>query len=139
MTILSVWAIFCAQRVASSSASGGALREAKNATKGLSKSSVFPDKSIKKRRRCINLPSIQALAALLLNKQYRQPTLDYISHTPSQSVIGIYTKRGHLIAYLQEYLKPPSLDTEDYDNKMSTNMYGTATEVVSRNKDKQNF
>ena len=28
---------------------------------------------------------------------------------------------------------------EDYDNKMSTNMYGIATEVVSRNKDKQNF
>ena len=28
---------------------------------------------------------------------------------------------------------------EDYDNKMSTNMYGIATEVVSRNKDKKIF
>ena len=28
---------------------------------------------------------------------------------------------------------------EDYDNKMSTNMCGSTTEVVSRNKDKQNF
>ena len=28
---------------------------------------------------------------------------------------------------------------EDYDNKMSTNMCGNTTEVVSRNKDNQNF
>lgn len=28
---------------------------------------------------------------------------------------------------------------EDYDNKMPTNMYDTTAEVVSRNKDKQNF
>ena len=28
---------------------------------------------------------------------------------------------------------------EDYDNKMSTNMYGSTTEVVSCNKDIENF
>ena len=28
---------------------------------------------------------------------------------------------------------------EDYDNKMSTNMYGTTTEVVSHYKDIENF
>jgi hypothetical protein len=41
------------------------------------------------------------LAALHTNKQHRQPTPDDISHTPSQSVMGIYTKRGHLVADLR--------------------------------------
>ena len=49
MTTLLVWAISCAQQVASSGASGGALREAKNATKGLSNKSLFPDNFYKKK------------------------------------------------------------------------------------------
>ena len=36
-------------------------------------------------------------------------------------------------------IKVAKFGTEDYDNKMSTNMYGTTTEVVSRNKDIENF
>jgi len=63
MTILSVVAISLAQRVARPRASGGELREAKNATNRLLSKSLFPDKSIKKRRRCINLSYFKALAA----------------------------------------------------------------------------
>ena len=50
ITILSVWAISCAHRLARSSASGGAVRDAKKATKYLFNNSLLPDKSIKKRR-----------------------------------------------------------------------------------------
>ena len=50
ITILSVWAISCAHRLARSRASGGAVRDAKKATKYLSNNSLLPDKSIKKRR-----------------------------------------------------------------------------------------
>jgi hypothetical protein len=53
--------------------------------------------------------------------------------------MGIYTKRRHLIAHLRVILNRQVFEVEDYDNKMSTNMYGRTTEVVSRNKDKQNF
>ena len=48
ITILSVWAISCAHRLARSRASGGAVRDAKKATKYLSNNSLLPDKSIKK-------------------------------------------------------------------------------------------
>ena len=76
MTILSVWAISCAQRVASSSASGGALREAKNATKGLSNKSLFPDKSIKKAQAAVRLPRAQGLRCPSTRISDRQPTPD---------------------------------------------------------------
>ena len=73
MTTLFCSAISCAQRVARVSASGGAVRDAKNATKELSNNSLFPDKSIKKRRRCIYLSLIKALAAHYKNKQHKHP------------------------------------------------------------------
>lgn len=62
MTTLWEWAISCAQQVASARASGGAVREAKKATNSLSNNSLFPDKSIKKRRRSINLSYFKVLA-----------------------------------------------------------------------------
>ena len=104
MTTFSVWAIACAQRVASSSASDGALREAKKAAKGLSNKSLFPDKSIKK---------AQALHLLIPNSR---PWLPFtrisntnahagdISHIPSQSVVGYTTLRGHFVVVLLESL-----------------------------------
>ena len=45
---------------------GVAFREAKNATNSLSSKSLFPDKSIKKRRRCINLSRTQGLGCPLI-------------------------------------------------------------------------
>lgn len=35
--------------------------------------------------------------------------------------------------------KRPSLDTEDLDNKMSTNMYGSTAKAISHYKDIENF
>ena len=65
ITTLSVLHMDSAHWRASWASCGVALREAKNATSGLSNKSLFPDKSIKKSAGyCINLSSTQALAAL---------------------------------------------------------------------------
>ena len=50
------------------------------------------------------------------------------------SVVWIYTKRGHLIAHLQEYLNRQVFEVEDYDNKMSTHIYGIPTEIDAETK-----
>ena len=139
MTTLLVWAISCAQRVASSSASGGALREAKKATKGLSKSSVFPDKSIKKAQATASTyPAPRSWLPVKRISNTDSPRRRYIAHTEPIGGKDIHQTRTSDCAS-SCYSKRPSFDMEDYDNKMSTNMYGIETEVVSRNKDKQNF
>ena len=95
MTTLSVWQIDSAHCSAYFVSCGVALREAKNATNSLSSKSLFPDKSIKKRRRCINLSLIKALAAHYKNKQQNVP-LGCISLLPIGSVCAIYFLRGRL-------------------------------------------
>ena len=138
MTTLLVWQRDSAHCSANCVSCGVALREAKNATNSLSSKSLFPDKSIKKRRRCINLSLIKALAAHYKNKQHKRPRRRYIAYTEPIGDGDIRQTRTSDCAS-SCYSKRPSFDMEDYDNKMSTNMYGTTTEVVSRNKDIENF
>ena len=139
MTILSVCAISCAQRVASSSASGGALREAKNATKGLSNKSLFPDKSIKKAQAtALTYPTSRPWLPTKRISNTDSPRRRYIAYTEPIGDGDIHQTRTS-DCESSFCVKPPSFEVEDFDNKMSTNMYGIATEVVNRNKDKQNF
>ena len=100
MTTLSVWQIDSAHCSANCVSCGVAFREAKNATNSLSSKSLFPDKSIKKRRRCINLSLIKALAAHYKNKQHKHPRREYIAQTEPIGRRDIYTKRGYLVAAL---------------------------------------
>ena len=100
MTTLLVWQMSAAHCSANCVSCGVAFREAKNATNSLSRRSLFPDKSIKKRRRCINLSLIKALAAHYKNKQHKRPRRKYIAHTEPKLVVRIYNLTGHFVAVL---------------------------------------
>ena len=117
---------------------GVAFRDAKNATNSLSSKSLFPDKSIKKRRRCINLSLIKALAAHYKNKQHKRPRRKYIAHTEPIGGKDIQPN-GTFCCRSPCSSKPPSFEVEDFDNKMSTNMYGSTAKAISHYKDKQNL
>ena len=116
MTTLSVWQIDSAHCSANCVSCGVAFRDAKNATSGLSKSSVFPDKSIKKRRRCINLSLIKALAAHYKNKQHKRPRRKYIAYTEP---VGsrIYDLAWTSCCRSPCSSKPPSFDKEESSKK----------------------
>ena len=101
MTTLLVWQMSAAHCSANCVSCGVALRDAKNATNSLSSKSLFPDKSIKK---------AQALHLLIPNSRPWLPITrisntnahaGYISHIPSQSVVGIYNLTGHFVADLR--------------------------------------
>ena len=109
MTTLSVWQIDSAHCSANCVSCGVAFREAKNATNRLSSKSLFPDKSIKKRRRCIYLSNIEALAALHTNKQHKRPRRRYIAYTEP---VGsrIYDLAWTSCCRSSRKLKPPSFE-----------------------------
>ena len=100
MTTLSVWQMSAAHCSANCVSCGVAFREAKNATNRLSSKSLFPDKYIKKRRRCINLSNIRPWLPLSRISNTNAHAGD-ISHIPSHSVVGYTTLRGHFVADLR--------------------------------------
>ena len=116
MTTLSVWQMSAAHCSANCVSCGVALRDAKNATNSLSSKSLFPDKSIKKRRRCIYLSNIEALAALHTNKQHKRPRrMIYRIHRANRW--WGYTPNADILLPTFVWLKPPSFDVEESSKK----------------------
>ena len=128
MTTLSVWQIDSAHCSANCVSCGVALREAKNATNSLSSKSLFPDKSIKKRRRCINLSLIKALAAHYKNKQHKRPRRKYIAHTEPIGGKDIQPN-GTFCCRSPCSSKPPSFDKEESSKNIQSNMHETTFEM----------
>ena len=139
MTTLSVWQIDSTHCSANCVSCGVAFREAKNATNSLSSKSLFPDKSIKKRRRCIYLSRTQGLGCPLTRISNTNAHAGNISHIPSQSVVGIYNLTGHFVAVLLMSLKLPSFDIEESSKNIQSNMYGSTAKAISHYKDIENF
>ena len=101
-TIFSVLAISCAQRVARARAWGGELRDAKNATNSLSSNPLFPDKFIKKAQTtALTYPKLRPSLPITRISNTNSPRRRYIAHIKPKLMVGIYTKRGHLIANLR--------------------------------------
>ena len=138
MTTLSVLQMSAAHCSANCVSCGVALREAKNATNSLSSKSLFPDKSIKKRRRCINLSLIKALAAHYKNKQHKRPRRKYIAHTEPIGGKDIQPN-GTFCCRSPCSSKPPSFDKEESSKNIQSNMYGSTAKAISHYKDKQNL
>ena len=138
MTTLSVWQIDSAHCSANCVSCGVAFREAKNATNSLLRRSLFPDKSIKKRRRCIYLSNIEALAALHTNKQHKRPRrMIYRIHRANRW--WGYTPNADILLPTFVWLKPPSFDVEESSKNIQSNMYGSTAKAISHYKDIENF
>ena len=101
-TIFSVLAISCAQRVARARAWGGELRDAKNATNSLSSNPLFPDKFIKKAQTtALTYPAPRSWLPVTRISKTDSLRRRYIAHIKPKLMVGIYTKRRHLIANLR--------------------------------------
>ena len=109
ITTLSVWQMDSAHWRASWASCGVALREAKNATSGLSKSSVFPDKSIKKAQALHLLIQYLGLGCPFENKQHKRPRRKYIAHTEPIGDGDIHQMRTSCCRSPCK-LKPPSFE-----------------------------
>ena len=138
MTTLSVWQMSAAHCSANCVSCGVALREAKNATNSLSSKSLFPDKSIKKRRRCIYLSHTEALAAHYKNKQHKHPRRKYIAHTEPIGSRDIQPN-GTFCCHSPCSSKPPSFSIEESSKNIQSNMYGSTAKAISHYKDIENF
>ena len=111
ITTLSVWQMDSAHWCASWTSCGVALREAKNATSGLSKSSVFPDKSIKKRRRCIYLSRTQGLGCPLIRISNTNTHAGWYISTHRANVSGEYIHLSWIFCCRpSNEFKPPSFE-----------------------------
>ena len=139
MTTLSVWQMLAAHCSANCVSCGVALRDAKNATNRLSSKSLFPDKSIKKRRRCIYLSRTQGLGCPLIRiSNTNAHAGKYIAHTEPIGV-GIYNLTGHLVAALLMSLNCQVLSSEESSKNIQSNMYGSTAKAISHYKDIENF
>ena len=118
---------------------GVALREAKNATNRLSSKSLFPDKSIKKAQAtALTYPVLRPWLPTKRISNTDSPRRRYIAYTEPIGDGDIHQTRTSDCESSCQF-KPPSLGTEDFDNKMSTNMYGSTAKAISHYKDIENF